>query len=245
MSTFFIEQEIILEDSKDAGMRKKYKDDLEVFTEDDLKLKEPIGQFRVWFEEACKRPEILEPNEVHLATATKDGAPSVRPVLLKGFGTDGFRFFSNYNSRKGRELAENPRAALSFYWPCLNRCVRVEGRVEKIPASESDEYFHSRPIGSQIGSAVSEQSKPIAGRQVLIEKEKAMLAEYGTKNEVPRPSWWGGYIVVPEAVEFWQGQTTRLHDRIRFRKPRAGEEVPDGRLLHQGDDGWVYERLSP
>nr|CAD7576949.1 unnamed protein product [Timema californicum] len=186
--------------------------------------------------------------------------------------------------------AENPRAALSFYWEALKRCVstisleclrapflcyeqqsehffclflpqkgqvhnsplassccqvRVEGRVEKLPEEESDSYFHSRPLESQIGSSVSAQSTPIPSRETLTQRELQLAAEYGDgKKELPRPSHWGGYVVIPESVEFWQGQTTRIHDRIRFRRPRSGEQ-PDGVMLHQGESGWVYERLSP
>ncbi|XP_023725007.1 pyridoxine-5'-phosphate oxidase isoform X3 [Cryptotermes secundus] len=141
--------------------------------------------------------------------------------------------------------AENPNAALSFYWEPLKKAVRVEGHVEKLSASESDEYFHSRPILSQIGAVVSEQSKPIVSRDVFIERRAMLLEQYGDGSEqLPRPKHWGGYLVVPEVIEFWQGQTDRLHDRIRFRRPKSGDE-PDGVLLHQGDNGWVYERLSP
>lgn len=228
-----------------GGMRTKYKGESEAFIEEDLKGKEPFSQFREWFEEACKHPLILEANAVCLATATRDGTPSARQVLLKGFGTDGFKFFTNYDSRKGRELAENPRAALNFYWEPLKKAVRVEGCVEKISASESDDYFHSRPLPSQIGAVVSEQSKPIASRDVLIKREAVMMEQYADgSKQVPRPKHWGGYLVVPEVIEFWQGQTNRMHDRIRFRRQKTGDE-PDGILLHQGDFGWVYERLSP
>ncbi|XP_033611207.1 pyridoxine-5'-phosphate oxidase isoform X2 [Cryptotermes secundus] len=226
-------------------MRAEYKTKSETFTEKDLKGKEPFVQFREWFEEACKHPSIIEANSVCLATATKDGIPSARQVLLKGYGPEGFKLFTNYNSRKGQELAENPNAALSFYWEPLKKAVRVEGHVEKLSASESDEYFHSRPILSQIGAVVSEQSKPIVSRDVFIERRAMLLEQYGDGSEqLPRPKHWGGYLVVPEVIEFWQGQTDRLHDRIRFRRPKSGDE-PDGVLLHQGDNGWVYERLSP
>nr|CAD7205836.1 unnamed protein product [Timema douglasi] len=148
-------------------------------------------------------------------------------------------------SKVDQGLAENPRAALSFYWEALKRCVRVEGRVEKLPEEESDSYFHSRPLESQIGSSVSAQSTPIPSRDTLTQRELQLAAEYGDgKKELPRPSHWGGYVVIPESVEFWQGQTTRIHDRIRFRRPRSGEQ-PDGVMLHRGESGWVYERLSP
>lgn len=228
-----------------GGMRKKYHDKSEIFTEKDLIAKEPIGQFKQWFEEACKHPSILEANAVCVATATKDGIPSARHMLLKGYGTEGFRLFTNYNSRKGRELAENPRAALTFYWEPLKKAVRVEGHVEKLSASESDAYFHSRPIQSQIGALVSEQSTPITSREVLTQRESELLKQYGDiAKEVPRPNHWGGFLVIPEMIEFWQGQTNRIHDRIRFRRQKDGE-VPDGILLHEGDNGWVFERLSP
>ncbi|XP_021940561.1 pyridoxine-5'-phosphate oxidase-like isoform X2 [Zootermopsis nevadensis] len=228
-----------------GGMRKEYKGKSEIFTEKDLKGKEPFGQFKEWFEEACNHPSILEANAVCLATATKKGIPSARQVLLKGYGTEGFRFFTNYNSRKSQELAENPHAALNFYWEALKKAVRVEGHVEKVSAAESDEYFHSRSIPSQIGAVVSEQSKPIASRDVLTKRNAELSEEYGDGSEqVPRPEHWGGFLVVPEVIEFWQGQTDRLHDRIRFRRQK-NEDEPDGVLLHQGDNGWVYERLSP
>ncbi|XP_003703175.2 pyridoxine/pyridoxamine 5'-phosphate oxidase isoform X1 [Megachile rotundata] len=226
-----------------GGMRLKYKDKSETFTEDHLVSKEPIGQFKAWFEEACKTPQIFEANAMFLATATKDGIPSVRAVLLKGYGTDGFKFYTNYESRKGRELAENPNAALTFYWEPLRRGVRVEGKVKKTSAEDSDQYFNSRPYPSQIGSMASKQSTVIASRQTLMVKERELTAQF-PEGQVKRPEWWGGYIVVPHSVEFWQGQSDRLHDRIRFRRPKPKEKI-DNVLVHQGDNGWVYERLSP
>lgn len=226
-----------------GGMRIKYKDKNETFTEGSLVSKEPIGQFKAWFEEACKTPQILEPNAVFLGTATKDGIPSVRAVLLKGYGTDGFKFYTNYDSRKGRELAENPNAAMSFYWEPLRRAVRIEGTVEKTSAEDSDQYFYSRPFSNQIGSTASKQSSIIANRQTLIVKERELLAQY-TEQTIKRPECWGGYIVKPKSVEFWQGQSDRLHDRIRFRRPERDEKI-DNIFVHQGEKGWVYERLSP
>ncbi|PSN31522.1 Pyridoxine-5'-phosphate oxidase [Blattella germanica] len=210
-----------------GGMRRKYNDKSDIFTEKDLKAKEPIGHFKEWFDEACKHPSILEANAVCVATATKTGMPSARHMLLKGYGSDGFKLFTNFNSRKGKEL------------------VRVEGHVEKLPASESDAYFNSRPFQSQIGALVSEQSTPIMSRDVLTRREEELVNLYGNgTKQIPRPDHWGGFKVVPEMIEFWQGQTTRIHDRIRFRRQKPGE-IPDGVLLHQGDDGWVFERLSP
>ncbi|XP_078032847.1 pyridoxine/pyridoxamine 5'-phosphate oxidase [Augochlora pura] len=226
-----------------GGMRIKYKDKSETFTEDQLVCKEPIGQFDAWFEEACRTPQIFEPNAMFLATATKDGMPSVRAVLLKGFGTEGFKFYTNYDSRKGRELAENPNAAVSFYWEPLKRVVRVEGRVQKTSAQDSDRYFQSRPYSNQIGSMASKQSDVIASRQTLIVRERELAARF-PEGHVKRPSCWGGYVIIPHSVEFWQGQSDRLHDRIRFRRPKPNERI-DNVLVHQGDNGWVYERLSP
>ncbi|XP_066942864.1 pyridoxine/pyridoxamine 5'-phosphate oxidase-like isoform X2 [Macrobrachium rosenbergii] len=228
-----------------GGMRKPYKGKNEAFTEDDLVAKEPFAQFREWFDQACSTPGIIEANAMCLATSTKCGKPSARMVLLKGYGKDGFRFFTNYTSRKGEELAENPQASLCFYWEPLMRSVRVEGTVEKLSEKESDDYFHSRPRSSQIGACISPQSKVIEGRHILTEKEQDLLEEYSDdKKIIPKPETWGGFRVVPEVIEFWQGQTTRIHDRIRFRKPLP-DEVLDEQLTKQGEDGWFYERLAP
>ncbi|XP_075977627.1 pyridoxine/pyridoxamine 5'-phosphate oxidase-like [Anticarsia gemmatalis] len=228
-----------------AGMRMRYKDKDDTFLEKHLASKEPFGQFKAWFEEACTKKEILEPNAMCLATATKDGFPSARFVLLKGYGKEGFKFFTNYESRKARELHENPNVAATFYWESLNRSIRIEGFVEKVSEDESTKYFHSRPVPSQIAACASYQSTPIESRDVLCERESVLEKEYLIpEKEVPKPAYWGGYIIRPRAVEFWQGQRDRLSDRIKFRKPKEGE-VPDGKLLHEGEDGWVYERLSP
>ncbi|XP_012264955.2 pyridoxine/pyridoxamine 5'-phosphate oxidase isoform X1 [Athalia rosae] len=226
-----------------GGMRIKYKDKSETFTEDDLKSKEPFGQFKAWFDEATKTPGVLEPNAMCLATATRDGIPSARFVLLKGFGPDGFKFYTNYESRKGQELAENPQAALTFYWEPMRRSVRIEGRVEKTSSADGDEYFRARPFHSQLGALASKQSAIIAGRETLMIKERELLAQH-TEGQVARPECWGGYRVIPRSIEFWQGQSDRLHDRIRFRR-REPKDKPDGILIHEGTDGWVYERLSP
>ncbi|KAM0726050.1 Pyridoxine/pyridoxamine 5'-phosphate oxidase [Formica fusca] len=226
-----------------GDMRIKYKDKRETFTEDNLISKEPIGQFKAWFEEVCNTPQILEPNAMLLATATRDGVPSMRAVLLKGFGTEGFKFYTNYDSRKGHELAQNPHVALTFYWESLRRSVRIEGIAEKTSAEDSDRYFQSRPYANQIGSMSSKQSSVIASRQTLIIKERELLAKF-PEGQVKRPDCWGGYLVVPHSVEFWQGQSDRLHDRIRFRRPKANEKI-DNILVHKGENGWVYERLSP
>lgn len=228
-----------------GGMRKPYKGENQAFTEDHLVAKEPFAQFTAWFEEACNTPGIIEANAMCLATATKSGKPSARMVLLKGYGKDGFRFFTNYTSRKGQELAENPQASLCFYWEPLMRSVRVEGSVEKLSEGESTDYFHCRPRSSQIGASLSAQSKVIPGRHVLAEKDKELTEEYSDEKKIiPKPETWGGFRVIPEVFEFWQGQTSRIHDRIQFRKATP-EEVMDDQFTHLGQDGWVYERLAP
>ncbi|XP_062859146.1 pyridoxine-5'-phosphate oxidase isoform X2 [Trichomycterus rosablanca] len=213
------------------------------FEEDHLKSLDPIKQFGEWFEQATKCPEIGEANAMCIATATKDGKPSARMVLLKGYNSEGFRFFTNFESRKGKELESNPHACLMFYWEPLNRQVRIEGTVEKIPHQSSVEYFHSRPKSSQIGAVVSRQSSVIPNRQYLNEKN-AELEEKHKDSEVPMPDYWGGYIVRPFLIEFWQGQTNRLHDRIVFTKPKEGE-TELGEMRHQAEGGWVYYRLAP
>jgi len=164
------------------------------------------------------------------------------PTTSCRFGPEGFTFYTNYGSRKAGELDSNPRAALVFYWEPLKRSVRVEGTVSRVPEEESDEYFHTRPLGSQIGACVSNQSRVVAGREVLVAREEALAARHGS-GEVPvaRPNW-GGYRVEARSVEFWRGQSTRIHDRIRFRREEEGEEVAEA---SRGDQGWVMERLEP
>ncbi|XP_063964485.1 pyridoxine-5'-phosphate oxidase-like [Lytechinus pictus] len=230
-----------------GAMRKSYKAGHQAFVKDDLSSRDPMTQFTKWFKEACEATENskTEANAMTIATATKDGRPSARMVLLKGYDKTGFRFFTNYESRKGKELAENPFAALVFYWDFQSRSIRIEGPVVKLTAEESTEYFHSRPKTSQIGAVVSNQSRPIEDRNILTNKDAELKEQYKDESTViPRPDYWGGFKVIPEMIEFWQGQSNRLHDRIVFRKPRKGEIV-DGKLVHQGENGWVYERLSP
>ncbi|XP_040033254.1 pyridoxine-5'-phosphate oxidase [Gasterosteus aculeatus] len=226
-----------------SDMRKKYKGDEECFEESQLVSLDPIKQFADWFDQATKCPEIGEANAMCIATATKDGRPSARMVLLKGYSHEGFRFFTNYESRKGSELESNPYACLVFYWEPLNRQVRIEGTVERIPFQSSCDYFHSRPKSSQIGAVVSRQSTPVPDRDYLRQKN-AELEEKYKDTDVPMPDYWGGYMVKPSVMEFWQGQTNRLHDRIVFSRPRDGASEP-GELQHAAEGGWVYQRLSP
>ncbi len=187
-----------------------------------------IEQFKRWLEDAL-HSGILEPTAMTLATANKEAKPSARMVLLKGVDERGFIFYSNYQSRKAQELLENPFAALTFYWDKLERQVRIEGKVQKVSRQESESYFKSRPHGSQIGAWASEQSNVIADREVVEEKVKE-LSERFVERQVPLPEFWGGYLLVPEVIEFWQGRPSRLHDRLRY--TRHGEN-------------WKLERLSP
>ena len=189
----------------------------------------PIEQFRTWFDEALAA-NLHEPNAITLATSTPHGRPSVRVVLLKGFDERGFVFYTNYEGRKGEELEANPYCALLFYWGELERQVRVEGRVGRLPDEESDAYFAGRPRGSQLGAWASEQSRPVKDRGALEERLRELEAEYEGR-EVPRPPFWGGYRVEPEVIEFWQGRENRLHDRLRYRR--------------SGNGGWRRERLQP
>lgn len=190
---------------------------------------DPVVQFGRWFEQA-EEAGLLEPTAMTLATATPDGRPSARMVLLRGFDQRGFVFYSNYDSRKGAELAANPLAALVFWWGELERQVRVEGRVERTSRQESEAYFRSRPPGSQLSAAASPQSQVIDGRAEL-EQRVARLAASHPDGHIPLPPFWGGYRVVPEVVEFWQGRPHRLHDRLRYTR--------------QPDGTWRIERLSP
>jgi len=189
---------------------------------------DPIRQFHQWFEEATLS-EIPEPNAMVLATASPDARPSARIVLLRGYDERGFVFFTNYESRKGRELDANPHAALVFHWHDLERQVRVEGPVVRSSAEESDAYFQSRPAGSRLGAWASRQSEVIADREILEARIRALELQYAD-GQIPRPEHWGGYRVVPTVLEFWQGRPSRLHDRLRYTR---------------SEGGWLIERLSP
>ena len=207
-----------------ADMRKSYE---RAELDENASQAQPLAQFDQWFNEAI-RAEIPEPNAMTLATVNHNLRPSTRIVLIKGYDERGLVWYTNYDSRKGQELAGNPYAALQFHWVELERLVRIEGRVEKVSAEESDAYYQSRPLESRLGAWASPQSQVISGRTVLVSE----AAKYGAKFLLhpPRPPHWGGYRLVPDQWEFWQGRRSRLHDRLRYR---------------QLDGAWVRERLAP
>ncbi len=209
-----------------ASLRKDYS--LQILLEKDL-ASNPILQFTKWWGDALKS-EIVEPNAMTLATASSDGMPSARIVLLKGFDENGFVFYTNYKSYKALQIEENPKACLVFFWKEIERQVRVVGLVSKIPFQESDAYFALRPEGSRIGAWASPQSQVIESREWL-EKRNIVLANEMKNNKIDRPPHWGGYIVKPVIVEFWQGRSNRLHDRIQY-------------TLNENGD-WKIERLAP
>ena len=207
-----------------ADLREDYT--LRTLTESEVSPN-PFQQFRTWFDEA-RAADIIEPNAMTLATADENGVPSARIVLLKGLDERGFVFYTNYESRKGQELARNPHAALVFWWGALERQVRIEGSTSRIDRAESEAYFHSRPQDSQLGAWASEQSRPVT-REQREQRMADLKAQYDGKP-IPKPEHWGGYRLSPSAIEFWQGRSSRLHDRLRYQL--------------QGDS-WTVERLAP
>ena len=209
-----------------ADLRKDYQ--LQGLSETDAD-RNPFKQFQLWFDQALAA-QLPEPNAMTVATVTKSGKPRARVVLLKNFDERGFVFYTNYHSHKGQELADNPQAAIAFWWAELERQVRIEGRVLKVSDRESDEYFHSRPFNSRLGAWASEQSQVIESREVLEQSLQDLKTKY-ENQDIPRPPHWGGFRVIPTAIEFWQGRPSRLHDRLLYS------------LLDDGS--WQIERLSP
>ena len=207
-----------------ASLRKSYE---KAELDENASAPEPLAQFRLWFDQAVQG-QLPEPNAMTLATVGAEGRPSTRVVLIKGFDERGIVWYTNYESRKGRELAVQPFAALQFHWVELERVVRIEGRVEKISAEESDAYFHSRPLDSRLGAWASPQSQVISSRAVLV--KAAAEAALRHALQPPRPPHWGGYRLAPDSWEFWQGRKSRLHDRLRYRLE---------------GDAWLRERLAP
>lgn len=192
----------------------------------------PIKQFQKWFKEA-QEANIAEPNIMTLATATADGIPSARIMLLKGADEEGFRFYTNHESKKGQQLEENPNVALVFFWEALQRQVRIQGQVSLLSEADSTAYFQSRPKGSQIGAWVSPQSQVLTDRTLLEDEVKKVSEEYHNQDKLPKPPHWGGYIVKPYQIEFWQGRSSRLHDRLRYT------------LTELTPKKWKIERLAP
>jgi pyridoxamine 5'-phosphate oxidase len=191
---------------------------------------DPFEQFRLWFEESVQTAGDREPNVMTLATASRTGAPSARVVLLKGFDAQGMKFFTNYESRKAQQLAENPSAALNFHWPWLERQIQIEGLVKKVGREESKAYFDRRPLGSRLGAIVSKQSSMVESREILEERLSALKTELHGSNPA-LPDFWGGYLLVPQRFEFWQGRENRLHDRFLY--------------TQHANRTWQIQRLAP
>lgn len=189
----------------------------------------PLQQFEIWMQEAIKSA-VHEPNAMHLATVTADGRPAGRVVLLRGLDEAGFSFFTNYNSNKGQQLQQSGFAAATFFWPELERQIRIEGSVAKLSDKENDDYFYSRPRGNRLGAWASPQSQPIANREELEKLAQRLEAQYPESVPIPRPPHWGGFRIEPFSIEFWQGRASRLHDRVRYRLEASH---------------WVIERLAP
>jgi pyridoxamine 5'-phosphate oxidase len=211
-----------------AALRKSYE---RAELDESASAADPVDQFGLWFQQALDG-QVPEPNAMTLATVGADGRPSTRIVLVKGYDARGLVWFTNYQSHKGRDLAGRPFAALQFHWVELERVVRIEGAVEKVSDAESDAYFHSRPLDSRLGAWASPQSEVIASRAVLVANAAKAAARFALNP--PRPPHWGGYRLVPDRWEFWQGRPSRLHDRLQYRLPTGS-----------GGEGWVRERLAP
>lgn len=216
-----------MDNSTIQGLREDYR--RSSLTENEIKDK-PFEQFKLWFENALEA-KIPEPNAMVVASVSKEGMPSARVVLLKGFDERGFVFYTNYESQKGRELAHNPGCALVFNWLELERQIRIEGQAEKLSPEDSESYFHKRPKKSQIGAWASPQSQVIENREVLENNFSDLEARYADAEQLPRPEHWGGFRVVPSRIEFWQGRSGRLHDRLNFTRNPEGE--------------WAMSRLAP
>lgn len=195
-------------------------------------LADPMQQFEKWFKEAVEA-QIHEPNAMTLATATPKGIPSARIVLLKGLDERGFIFYTNYESKKGSEIKENPHVSLTFFWPELARQVRIDGLADKISKRESQEYFNNRPHGSRLGAMASNQSKVIESRETIENKYQELSEKFNESDKIEVPDFWGGFLVSPYRIEFWQGRSNRLHDRLRYT------------LQHISPKAWQIERLSP
>lgn len=209
-----------------ADLRRDYR--ASTLEEADASLN-PFEQFECWWQEVLAA-NLPEPNGMTLATVSPEGRPSARIVLLKGFDHRGFNFFTNYNSRKGTELTATPYGAIVFWWEPLERQVRIEGMVERLTSEESDAYYQRRPKGSRLGAWASPQSQVIESRQVLEDNQKAFDQQYENNDDIPRPPQWGGFRLVPDRIEFWQGRSSRLHDRLCYIKT---------------DNGWTRTRLAP
>jgi len=222
-----------------AAMRISYKSQGLKF--DEVEKKEPFSMFDRWFKVAKECTLIREPNAMSLATVSSDGKPSIRVVLLKGYDESGFRFFTNYRSRKGREMENNPNVAILFYWEPLEQQIRIKGKVEKLTEDESLSYFQGRPRASQLGALASNQSSPIPSKQFL-EQRYAELDKKYENSDVPKPESWGGYQLKPELFEFWCGGKGRMHDRVVFKKQTSEQS---NEYVNVGDDGWSYEFIAP
>lgn len=226
-----------------SDMRKPYRDQDDGIEESNLPTLDPIKLFADWFQKTKESNTVYEPNAFCISTASKSGQPSARMVLLKGFDDSGFRFFSHSSSQKGRNISENPKVAMLFYWDSFNRQVRIEGSAKVLDSDVAQDYFQRRPQSSQIGAAISDQCSLVESRDELMKRFNDLKTELGEKAP-PKPNTWNGYLVVPEVFEFWQGNTNRVHDRIIFRKPKSGEK-PDGKLTKSAENGWLMERMMP